>query len=162
MPDPLHPALVHFPIVLALLSPVIAGTLLWAIHAKKLPATAWLGVVLLQLCVAGSGWLSAEAGEEEEERVERFVLEAPLEEHEEAAERFVWIAGLLIPLAAAGLLPGALGGGARAALTIASLGAAIAVGQVGHTGGELVYRHGAASARLERGVEAIGERAEDR
>ena len=46
LPDPLHPALVHFPIVLALLAPAIAAVLFWAIHTRRLPVRAWLAVIL--------------------------------------------------------------------------------------------------------------------
>lgn len=148
-PDPLHPALVHFPIVLALLAPLVAATLFWAIDTGRVPANAWLGVVLLQIVVLGAGWGTAEAGENEEERVERVVAEAPIEAHEEAAERFLWLAGLTIPIAAAGLLAGGIGRGARM-LTIAACAAtAFGVLQVGDSGGKLVYDHGAANAYLE-------------
>jgi len=148
-PDPLHPALVHFPIVLALLAPVIAAALFWAIETTRAPAAAWLGVVILQLLVFGAGWGTAEAGENEEERVERVVAEAPIEEHEEAAERFLWLAGLTIPIAAAGLLAGVPGRGARFLTLLACVAGAVGIAQVGHSGGELVYRHGAANAYLD-------------
>jgi len=148
-PDPLHPALVHFPIVLALLAPVIAAALFWAIDTHGIPAGAWLGVVILQLVVFGASWGTAETGENEENRVERVVAEAPIEEHEEAAERFLWLAGLAIPIAAAGLIPGLPGRGARMLTLVACVAAAVSVAQVGHSGGELVYRHGAANAYLD-------------
>lgn len=149
LPDPLHPAVVHFPIVLALLAPAIAIGLFWAIQTRRLPARAWLAIVLLQAVIAGSGWLTAETGEEEEERVERIVREDPIEEHEEAAEWFIWIAGLTLPLTAVGLLPGGLGTAGRGLAFAGTLAAALAVAQVGHTGGELVYKHGAALAYLD-------------
>ncbi|MBY0401618.1 hypothetical protein K2X89_15095 [Myxococcota bacterium] len=149
LPDPLHPALVHFPIALALLAPLIAVGFLWAIHSRRLPARAWLAVVLLQAVVWGSGWLTAETGEDEEERVERVVREDPIEEHEQAAEWFIWIAAATVPIAGAGLLAGGIGAGARGLAVVGTLLAAIAVARVGHTGGELVYRHGAALAYLD-------------
>ena len=68
MPDPLHPAIVHFPIVLAVLSPVIAGALVWAIRSGRVPLRAWIGMLVLQAALVGSGWLAAETGEREEER----------------------------------------------------------------------------------------------
>jgi uncharacterized membrane protein len=154
LPDPLHPALVHFPIVLALLAPVIAIALLLAIRAGRLPARAWLGVVVLQAIIVGVGWGTAESGENEEDRVERIIREDPIEEHEEAAERFLWIAGLALPLAAAGLARGGVGSGGRVLTVVALVVAAAAVGQVGHSGGELVYRHGAANAYLDAATSA--------
>jgi len=158
LPDPLHPALVHFPIVLGLLAPLVAIALLWAIQTGRLPARAWIAVVLLQALIVGAGWITAEAGEEEEERVERVVREEVIEEHEEAAEWFNWIAAGTAAIAAAGLLPGTLGTVARGLAVVGALVAALAVVRVGHSGGELVYKHGAALAYLEgeAGVEAIG------
>ncbi|MFO0691744.1 MAG: DUF2231 domain-containing protein [Myxococcota bacterium] len=149
MPDPLHPAVVHFPIVLALLAPFIAGAVFWAIHTRRLPARAWLAVVVLQVLIAGAGWWTAETGEEEEERVERVVREDPIEEHEEAAEWFIRIAGGTAVVAGAGLLAGGIGTGARGLALVGTLLAALAVARVGHTGGELVYEHGAALAYLD-------------
>jgi uncharacterized membrane protein len=151
IPDPLHPALVHFPIVLAVLAPPLAAAALWAIHSGRLPSRSWLGIVVLQALVVGSGWIAAEAGEREEDRVERVVAERHIEEHEEAAERFLLLAALVVPLAAAGMLSGRAGAISRAltvALSLAALGAA---GSVGHSGGELVYRHGAATAYAQPG-----------
>ncbi len=77
MPEPLHPALVHFPIVLAFLAPIAAAIVLWSVHSGRLSRRAWLAVVILQVAVLGSGWLAAETGEEEEERVERVIAETP-------------------------------------------------------------------------------------
>lgn len=149
LPDPLHPALVHFPIVLALLAPLLMAGFLWAIHTRRLPARAWLAVVVLQAAVFGSAWITAEAGEDQEDRVERVVREEPIEEHEEAAEWFIWIAGLTLPIAGAGLLAGGFGTGARGLALAGSLLAALAVARTGQTGGDLVYVHGAATIYLD-------------
>ena len=149
LPDPLHPALVHFPIVLALLAPLLAAGFLWAIHTRRLPARAWLAVVVLQAVLVVAAQLTAQAGHHEEDRVERVIREEPVEEHEEAAEWFLWITGLTLPVAGAGLLAGGLGTGARGLALVASLFAALAVARVGQTGGELVYTHGAATAYLD-------------
>lgn len=149
LPDPLHPALVHFPIVLALLAPLLAAGFFWAIQSGRFPARAWLAVVVFQAVVFGSAWLTAETGEEEEERVERVISEDPIEEHEEAAEWFIWLTAVTLPFAAAGILAGSPGSSARALTIAGTLASAVAVGQVGHTGGLLVYEHGAAIAYLD-------------
>lgn len=161
LPDPLHPALVHFPIVLALLAPLLAAGFLWAIQSGRLPARAWLAVVVLQAVIFGSAWVTAETGEEEEERVERVVREDPIEEHEEAAEWFIWIAAVTLPIAGAGVLNGSPGTGARVLAVVGTVLTALAVARVGHTGGELVYRHGAALAYLEgpAAAEVFGRKA---
>jgi uncharacterized membrane protein len=146
IPDPLHPAIVHFPIVLAVLTPLLAAGAFWAIHSGRLPDRSWLGIVILQVVLVGTAWIATETGERDEDRVERVVAERPIEKHEEDAERFLTLAALVLPLAAAGMLAGRVGAINRAltiALSMAALGAA---GFAGHSGGELVYRHGAAMA----------------
>ena len=146
IPDPLHPAIVHFPIVLAVLAPLLAAIAFWAIGSGRLSRRAWLAVVVLQVVLVGSAWIATETGEHEEDRVERVVAESHVETHEEAAERFLALAALVLPLAAAGMLSGRIGAINRAltiALSLAALGAA---GYTGHSGGVLVYRHGAAAA----------------
>ncbi|MEJ2152584.1 MAG: hypothetical protein P8Y29_06485, partial [Gemmatimonadota bacterium] len=46
-PDPLHPALVHFPIVFAVLMPVVAIAVLWAIRRGIIQERAWRFVIAL-------------------------------------------------------------------------------------------------------------------
>ena len=75
--------------------------------------------------------------------------ERHIEEHEEAAERFFYIALAAALVSAAGLLQGGRGQAARAATLVAGLAVLAASVAVGHSGGELVYKHGAASAYTE-------------
>ena len=146
LPDPLHPAIVHVPIALAVLMPALALLAAVVIRMKIVPPRTWMAVFLLQAALVGSGWMALETGEEEEGRVEHVVAERHIEEHEELAERFQLAGVVALVVVGAGLLPGATGGLARGAAVLATL-AVLAVGvQVGHTGGELVYRYGAASA----------------
>jgi uncharacterized membrane protein len=146
LPDPLHPAVVHLPIALAVLMPLLAGVGTFAIANGFVPARTWLVAVLLQVSLAGSAWLAVETGEADEERIERIVAEQHIEAHEEAAERLLIAAGVATLLVAAGLLPDRLGSACRVIGTLASLGVLAAAVAVGHSGGELVYRHGAANA----------------
>lgn len=156
IPDPLHPAIVHFPIVLAVLAPILAAAAFWAIYSGRIASRSWIGIVVLQIALVGATWAASETGEHEEDRVERVVAERHIEEHEEAAERFLVLAALVLPLAAAGLLSGPVGMINRALTIVLSLAALGAAGAVGHSGGELVYRHGAAAAYLEPGSGEIG------
>ena len=146
LPDPLHPAVVHFPIALALLAPLVALIVGLAIRSRAVGPRGWMLVVLLQALLAGSAWLAVETGEDEEERVEKIVAERHIEEHEEAAERLLALAAAALAVSLAGLATGRLGVAGRVA-TIA-VGAVVVAGAVavGHSGGELVYRHGAADA----------------
>lgn len=150
LPDPLHPAIVHLPIALAVIVPLLAISCTWLIATNFLPARAWLGVVLLQALLVGSGWAAIESGENEEDRVERVVQESVIEEHEESAERFLVLAGIGLLLTGGGLLSENIGSAGRVIATVATLGVLAAGFQVGHSGGELVYRHGAANAYLDR------------
>ena len=148
--------LVHSPIVLAVLAPLLAAGAFWAIQSERLPRRSWLGIVILQIALVGTVWIATETGENEEDRVERVVAERHIEEHEEAAGRFLPLAALVLPLAAAGLLSGRVGTINRALTVALSLAALAAAGSTGHSGGELVYRHGAAAAYLQPGTGDAG------
>lgn len=146
LPDPLHPAVVHLPLALAVLMPALALLGALVIRMKFVPRRAWVAVLLLQATLVGSGWLALETGEEQEERVEAVVAERHIEAHEELAERFQLAGVVALVFVAAGLLPGLAGGLARGAAVAAALVVLGAGIQAGHSGGELVYRHGAANA----------------
>jgi hypothetical protein len=154
IPDPLHPAVVHLPLALAGLMPLVALGCALAIRTGFVPARAWLAVVLLQALLAGSAWFATETGEDQEERVERVVDERFIEEHEEGAEWLLRLAVAGLVISAAGLLPGRLGGAGRLAAIAATAVVLAAALRVGHTGGQLVYEHGAASAYVDRATDA--------
>ena len=146
LPDPLHPAVVHFPIVLMFLLPLAA---LWAVlYRRRHPERhgAWVLTTALAGALTLSAWVAVETGEGDEEKVEQAVPEASLEAHEEAAERFLLLSAGVLVLAGAGLLRGRIGSAARLATTAGAFGLVAAGAMVGHSGGELVYRHGAAAA----------------
>jgi hypothetical protein len=146
LPSPLHPAVVHFPIVFSVLLPIAALLALWAIRRGVAPLRAWAFPLVLAAGLTGSAWVALQTGEAEEERVEAFVSEAAIHEHEEAAERFLLFAGVVTLVAGAGLLGGAVGSAARIVATAGTVLVLLAGYQVGRAGGELVYEHGAASA----------------
>ncbi|HVX42041.1 MAG TPA: DUF2231 domain-containing protein [Gemmatimonadaceae bacterium] len=146
LPDPLHPAVVHFPVVLAFLLPLFVGGSFWAMRRGASARRAWLLPVVLATAVAGSAWLSTETGEAQGERVERVVSERAIETHEEVAEAFLTSSVVVAVIAAAGLIGGLAGRLARLATVAGSLVLAGVVTKVGHTGGQLVYRYGAAGA----------------
>jgi uncharacterized membrane protein len=146
IPDPLHPAIVHFPIVLAVLLPLTAVGALWAIRRGTAPRRAWTFPLAVAGALALSAFVAVKSGQAQQERVERVVGDRPLESHEGAAELFLVLSGVLLVIAGVGLAPGAAG---RAARIVAALGAVGLLGagyRVGASGGDLVYRHGAASA----------------
>ncbi len=145
---PWHPAVVHLPIGIGMVAPLVALGVALAVRRGALARRAWAIVVALQALAFVGGLIAMKTGENEEERVEDLVGEHRIEEHEERAELFVWVAGAAL---AAGVgawwLPGgALAGGATAGAVLLSSVAAGAVMSTGHLGGELVYTHGAAGA----------------
>lgn len=152
LPDPLHPAVVHFPIVLAVFFPVVAGVVTYLSLRKGHSRGMWIGVTVYALVLGGSGRVAISTGEDQEDAVEEIVGEDPVEQHEERAELFGVISLLSIVIAAAGLMGGKPGMAGRVGTLLVSLFLAIQVLWVGKTGGELVYEHGAAGAYVDAGV----------
>ncbi len=149
LPDPLHPAIVHLPIAIALLIPVFSILGILAIRSDLLPRRVWWGVVLLQALLAGSAWLATETGENEEERVERVLEHDLIHEHEEAAERLLLLAAIGLVPVGLGLWAGRRGAIGRLLHVLLALVVVAAAISTGRLGGELVYQHGAASAYTE-------------
>lgn len=143
MPDPLHPAVVHFPIVLLLLGAPLA------LAAVFIPRLAWLTCAVLLFGAAGAV-VAVQTGEREK-RDEIAVPEGEgrqvLRRHEktgEAARNAALVAAVLSAASAACRLRPA-----RRMATLLACAAAVGamftawhVAKAGHTGGELVYHHG--------------------
>lgn len=143
LPDPLHPALVHFPIVLIFLGAALAvASIIWW--------RTWLvrSVAAVMVLAALGTWAAAWSGEEDEDAAEHAGAEVAqvFEEHEEWGERSrnaALLAACLAGAAAAlfGRMPKAARGTAALA-AVAALAASCCVVEAGHYGGLLVYRHG--------------------
>ena len=102
-PYPLHPAIVHFPIALFILAPIVALGSLWAIRKGARPVRAW-GLTLAVLgALFITTWLAVETGENDEDVVERVVPRGAVHEHEEIAETFLLLTGVVLVVSAAGL-----------------------------------------------------------
>ena len=146
LPNPLHPAVVHFPVVLAFLLPLFVAGAVWAIRRGARPRRAWSVPLAAALALAASAWVAVETGKAQDERVERVVSEQPLSRHEEMAETFLTASAGLALVAAIGLVGGITGRAARITTALGSVGLLAGAAMVGHTGGQLVYKYGAASA----------------
>lgn len=158
LPNPLHPLFVHLPIALTLLLPIVAIGAMWAVRKGARPRRAWGIAVATFALLTGSAWAALQTGQREEERVEEVVAESAIETHEEAAEAFLMASGIVLLVAGAGLLNGLPGRLARGASVVGAVGLLVGGWQVGHTGGALVYKEGAASAYTATagGVERAG------
>lgn len=143
---PLHPLVVHFPVVLVVLLPIFALAALWAIRRGTTARRAWLVPLAVSLALVASAAVATNTGEAQEETVEKVVPERSMHEHEEAGERFLVLSGVLLLVMAVGVVPGTVGRAARLVATAGSVALVAAGIQVGHSGGLLVYRDNAASA----------------
>lgn len=155
LPDPLHPAMVHFPIVFALALPLVAIGALVVIRRGIEPVRAWSVVVAFGLLLFAVSWLTAYTGGQQVDRVESVVAQGTLQTHEESGERFRLFAGLAAVVLGLGLLPGRIGRTGRVAGLLASGALVFAGWQTGASGGDLVFRHGAASAYAGTGTDRI-------
>lgn len=156
LPNPLHPAIVHFPIVLMTFLPLAAVGALLALGRGVSPRRAWLAPVALAGLLTLSAWVAVQTGESGEEQAEDVVGERVLHSHEEAAERFLALSGVVLVITAAGLLGGIPGRAARAVGTLATVGLLVAGYQVGHTGGRVAYGDGT-SAGVSQVTAGTGE-----
>lgn len=146
IPSPLHPAVVHLPVALAVLLPLVAIVAWIAIRRGARPLIAWGITVAAAAMLAAGSWVALETGEDQEDAVERVVPEQALHLHEERGEAFVAIAAGFLGLSLLGLLPRRAGAIARGVGVAGAVLVFVAGWRVGHSGGELVYRHNAAQA----------------
>lgn len=145
---PWHPKVVHLPVALAVVVPLLAGGLLLAWWRGALPRRTWIVAVALQAMLVAGGVVAMRTGEADEERVEEIVAERFIETHEQAAETFVWAAaGVLVLMLVAAVLPDERVARVVAAASVAGTLVVLGLGyRTGEAGGRLVYQHGAASA----------------
>jgi len=161
LPNPLHPAIVHMPIALIVLLPFfVAGSLL-AIRKGARPLVAWGITTALLATLSLSAFAALQTGKSQGEQVEKAIGEQVVESHEEVAETFLILSCVVLGVAGFGFLKGTPGALARSA-TAVGVAALLGVGvRVGHTGGQLVYKHNAAAAlgTVDTTGAARGERA---
>jgi uncharacterized membrane protein len=144
---PLHPSIVHLPIVLTFIMPVLVIAFAWMIKNNKMSPKGWILIMGLQLAVVISGYVSLETGETEEETVSRVVSKDYIHEHEEAAEIFVGSTVLALVLSiAVFFIRKEIQFPVTISIAVIGLISCYLAYKTGQLGGELVYKHGAASA----------------
>ena len=146
LPDPLHPAVVHFPIALAfvaLLFEALSRVRRW----RNLEPAAALLVVLAALAAVATvltGSLAADSA------VVPRAAASLLDHHEELGESAMWV---LLVLAAVRILMARMRWFGGWAAWLFLLAFAVAVGMVGwngHLGGELVFDHGVGTTPVQQ------------
>lgn len=150
MPTPLHPAIVHFPIVLGLVLPLLALIAILRAGMGTPPGTAWRPVVVVAFLMLVCGFVALRSGQAQEERVEPVVGHDPIELHEHNAERLLWLSALGFVVSLAGLGKKRLGGAARGLTLLVMVVGALQLIWTAQSGGALVYEHGAANAYIEQ------------
>jgi uncharacterized membrane protein len=144
---PLHPAVVHIPVGLAMLMPAVFIGLYAFIQKEKLPAASFLIAVLLQTVLVVSAIASLRTGEAEEDRIEEAGIPVPheaIEEHENLAKMMTGAAIATLLLSGASLKESRFSGGLQlGAITLSFAVTGLAI-TAGHHGGKLVYVYGAA------------------
>ena len=140
IPEPLHPAIVHFPIALLLVG---AGLSLLAVIFRR-----WALPTALILVLGAAGALVAvETGEREEHRLPKTtgVVHEAFENHEHAGKRarnFSFVAATLAVLSVLASRWRMVARILAGATAVVALMTAWHVAQAGHYGGALVYEHG--------------------
>jgi uncharacterized membrane protein len=142
IPNPLHPALVHFPIVLILLGTAV-GVVAVFLRRWHLP---WLAAGLLTAGALGA-FAATWSGGNDEELAGKLTPQAEqiLEEHEEWGERARNLAIAAALLAVAGASTTSFpktSRGLALATALVALASSYAVAEAGHYGGLLVYKNG--------------------
>ncbi len=144
---PFHPIIVHFPIALAFILPLLILAFAYMIKVNKMSNQAWLIIIGLQIATTVTGYVALESGETEEHQVEKVVDKKIIHEHEEAAEIFVGSTVVALVLSvAAFFLRKELQFFVHLGIALLSFVSCYLAYNTGHSGGGLVYEHGAASA----------------
>jgi uncharacterized membrane protein len=157
MHTPLHPLIVHFPIALTFILPLMILVCALMIKKNKMTPKGWFIVVGLQMAIVGGGYISLETGETEEHEVEKGVSKKLIHEHEEAAEVFVGSAVVALVLSlGAYFVKRELGFKLKLVVFVISLISCYLVFKAAELGGELVYKHGAFNAYIEASDEPTG------
>src|SRR4051812_17159443 len=118
---PLHPLIVHFPIVLTVLLPLFTIGAFVFIRRGAETRRAWLLPVVAAAALFVAAWVTKFTGQQQEDRVERAVPRAAFHEHEEAGETLWMLSGALLVITAAGLMRGRIGNGARIVSVLGSV-----------------------------------------
>ena len=144
----LHPKIVHIPLALALIMPLLGGALTLAWWRGWYPRRVWIIALVMHIALTASAFAAMQTGEDEEHTAEKVVGAAKISEHEEAAESFLLasVAALFLALIAAVAEDEEVALRFALATVVVASGSALLAIDTGDHGGRLVYKYGAARA----------------
>jgi uncharacterized membrane protein len=147
MQVPFHPVMVHLPIALSFILPILILVFAFMIKSQKMSHQAWLVIIGLQITATVTGYIALDSGEKEEHAVAKVMDKKHIHQHEESAEIFVGstVLALVISIAAF-FLRKPIQFYLQLGTALIALISCYLVYQTGSSGGELVYRYGAANA----------------
>lgn len=149
-PELLHPAIVHLPLGIAIVLPVLALLGLW-LHYKRRDESAvfarfWVALMVCLIAASVGAYLAHETGEAGEHAIGKSLPEGTIELHEKYSKIF---SALLYAATVVGalvfFLRGKLKGYAVLIVTALCSAALFAGILTGNAGGDLVYKHKAAN-----------------
>ncbi len=146
----LHPAVVHLPLGIALLLPLLCLVAVW-LHFRRheespLVSRFWFAVVLALFTASAGALLSHSTGEAGEHAIEKFIPKEAIKKHEDYSEVFAALLYTMTAIASVTLiLRGRLKGAGILLVSVLSLGTLVAGYLTGNEGGKLVYEHKAAN-----------------
>lgn len=148
-PTPLHPIIVHFPLALAFILPLLALIFSFFIRKGKFESRTWLVIAGLQIFTLVAGYAALQTGEREEDLVEHVTGKPPIHEHEERAEMFVagLVAATAIAVMAHFVRPSAQFYTQLCAVMLMVFNSFLGY-RTGESGGALVYKFGAPNAYM--------------
>jgi hypothetical protein len=139
----LHPQVVHLPIALAVLMPLVSLGLFAAWLSGYLPRRTWLIALVLQAILVGSAFAALRTGEDDEEIGEKYAGKHDVHEHEEAGELFFFVSiGVLVAVGAAHFVRQEKPARIIAAVAVAGTIAVLVLGyRTGQAGGHIIHDH---------------------
>lgn len=146
---PLHPKVVHIPIALCIVMPIVVLFLGVGVWRGWFSPSVWALAALLQCIQLGGALVALRSGHADEKVIEGYASDEAIHRHEEAAEVFTYATGataLLLGATWALRRRGKVAAGLAVASFAATCGVAYAGYVVGDAGGRLVYISGAADA----------------
>ena len=142
---PFHPIVVHFPIALGVLVPVMGMFLIWAMSSKRANAKSWGIMVFITALYLASAVGAVKTGELDEHNAEELIGRSLVHDHEEAGEKVPWAAGILFVscLVTYAISRNKLSW-THKLVTLLAIAGLYPLLYAGETGGKLVYEQGAA------------------